>query len=67
MIISVDKVINDYHLFVDTPKELVQAKLDGLESLIRSKTNNDVKVDLYFSILVLSGINHKILLSFIAK
>ena len=41
MIISVDKVINDYHLFVDTPKELVQAKLDGLESLIRSKTNNN--------------------------
>ena len=41
MIISVDKVINDYHLFVDTPKELVQAKLDVLKLLIRSKTNNN--------------------------
>ncbi len=41
MIISVEKVVKDYKLFVNTPEELVQAKLDGLESLIRSKTNNN--------------------------
>lgn len=41
MIISVDDVVNKYHLFEDTPKEVVQEKLDALESLIRAKTNNN--------------------------
>lgn len=41
MIVSVKEVVDYYHLFANTPTELVQAKLDGLESLIRSKTNNN--------------------------
>lgn len=42
MIISVDDVLNVYKIYQnDESKELIQSKLDGLESLIRSYTNNN--------------------------
>lgn len=41
MIISVDTLQNVYGLFKNTEEALVQAKLDGLESLIRLYTNNN--------------------------
>lgn len=41
MIISVDELQNVYGIFKDENTELVQAKLDGLESLIRLYTNNN--------------------------
>lgn len=41
MIISVDELQNVYGIFKDENAELVQAKLDGLESLIRLYTNNN--------------------------
>lgn len=41
MIISVDELQNVYGIFKDENTELVQAKLDGLESLIRMYTNNN--------------------------
>lgn len=41
MIISVDELQNVYGIFKDKNTELVQAKLDGLESLIRLYTNNN--------------------------
>lgn len=41
MIISVDTLKNVYGIFKDENDEVVQAKLDGLESLIRLYTNNN--------------------------
>ena len=41
MIISVDTLKNVYGIYKDANTELVQAKLDGLESLIRLYTNNN--------------------------
>ena len=41
MIISVDTLKNVYGIYKDENADLVQAKLDGLESLIRLYTNNN--------------------------
>ena len=41
MIISVDTLKNVYGIYKDEQEALVQAKLDGLESLIRLYTNNN--------------------------
>ena len=41
MIISVDTLKNVYGIYKDENTELVKAKLDGLESLIRLYTNNN--------------------------
>ncbi|MDY4724400.1 MAG: hypothetical protein SO292_04155 [Bacilli bacterium] len=41
MIISVDTLQNVYGIFKDENTDLVKAKLDGLESLIRLYTNNN--------------------------
>ena len=41
MIISVDTLKNIYGIYKDENADLVQAKLDGLESLIRLYTNNN--------------------------